>query len=47
MTVEELAAAVLNACDAEGTEHLVVGAFAGEQYALRIWTSWRLFNPRK
>jgi hypothetical protein len=34
MTVEELAAAVLNACDAESTEHVVVGAFAVSAYGI-------------
>ncbi len=34
MTVEELAAAVLDACDAEGVEHLVVGAFAVSAYGI-------------
>jgi hypothetical protein len=34
MTVEQLAAAVVEACDAEGVEHLVTGAFAVSAYGI-------------
>ena len=34
MTVEELATAVLNACDAEGIDHMVTGAFAVSFYGI-------------
>ena len=34
MTIEELAAAVIDACEAEGVEHMVTGAFATSAYGI-------------
>lgn len=34
MTVESLAAAVIDACEAEGVEHMVTGAFASSLYGI-------------
>ena len=34
MTIEELAVLVINACDAEGVEHMVTGAFATSVYGI-------------
>ncbi|MBM3879045.1 MAG: hypothetical protein FJ387_04910 [Verrucomicrobia bacterium] len=34
MTVEELAAAVLDACDTEGVDHLITGAFAVSAFGI-------------
>jgi len=34
MTVEDLAASVIDACDAEGIEHMVTGAFAFSMYGI-------------
>ncbi|HTD67841.1 MAG TPA: hypothetical protein VK846_15050, partial [Candidatus Limnocylindria bacterium] len=34
MTVEALAAAVVDACDSEGVDHMVTGAFATSVYGI-------------